>query len=52
MPVTGQPGLEVGLLLFLSGVEVPLGVPGLGDEVTEGEKNDWLPLVPSDLSLE
>ena len=51
MPVTGQTGLEVGLLLFI-GVEVPLGVPGLGDEVTEGEKNDWLPLVPSDLSLE
>ena len=51
MPVTGQTGLEVGLLFFI-GVEVPLGVPGLGDEVTEGEKNDWLPLVPSDLSLE
>ena len=42
---------ELGLLLFLTGVEVTGGDPGVGDGdtgVTEGEINDWL--LPRDLS--
>ena len=65
MSETRQVVVEVVGLLFLMGVELPIGDPGVGvgvgagetaetaetgDDITEGERKDWL--VPTDLSLE